>query len=55
MTIGPLVMTTPAVELNLSPVLVIGKPGTVKMKPLLFRTLPRGRYLLQFSTQDRVI
>jgi hypothetical protein len=60
MSIGPMVFTTPSMEVSLSPVVVIGKPMVMKpmvmkpivMKPLVFKP---GKRLLQFSTQDRVI
>jgi len=59
MVLGPVMVSVPTVEVNLSPVLVIGKPMAerpVFMKPLLYtpKVGPRIR-MLEFSTHDRVI
>jgi len=59
MTIGPMVFQTPRFEVNIAPVVVIGKP--LVMKPLVYRPrlnrlrVVRPRVLLQFPAQDRVI
>jgi len=59
MVLGPVMVSVPTVEVNLSPVLVIGKPMAerpVFMKPLLYTPKPGPRIrVLEFSTHDRVI